>query len=106
MRWNPLGSHKGVHKIGAIYLSLKCFPPHLCSSLDSIHVCALFPANNKNNLRMLKKIVRDMNQIYNDGILIHNKLIKFCGILGDNLGLHQLCGFIESFSANFPCPKK
>ena len=103
---NPLGSHKGLHKIGAIYLALKCSPPQQCSSLDAIYNCVLFPANNKEHLSyIMERLVIDINKLYDNGIVIHGIQLKFkfAGIIGDNLGLHQALGFIESFSANYPC---
>lgn len=33
---NPLGTHAGVHKIGAVYFSLGCIPPKFCSRLENI----------------------------------------------------------------------
>ncbi|KAK0150716.1 hypothetical protein N1851_008186 [Merluccius polli] len=39
---NPLGSKKGIYKLGAIYFTLRNFPPKLNYSLTSIHLCALF----------------------------------------------------------------
>ncbi|KAF0693248.1 Uncharacterized protein FWK35_00033784, partial [Aphis craccivora] len=33
---NPLGTHAGSQKLGAIYVSLACLPPELSSSLDQI----------------------------------------------------------------------
>lgn len=41
---NPLGSKKGIHKLGAIYFTLRNFPPKFNSSLVNIHLCALFHA--------------------------------------------------------------
>ncbi len=43
---NPLGSKKGIHKLGAIYFTLRNFPPIFNSSLDNIHLCALFHAQD------------------------------------------------------------
>lgn len=41
---NPLGSKKGIHKLGGIYFTLRNFPPQFNSSLANIHLCALFHA--------------------------------------------------------------
>ena len=36
-------------------------------------------------------------------MLMVKDFFLFLGIVGDNLGLHQLMNFVESFSSNFPC---
>lgn len=43
---NPLGSKRGIHKLGAIYFTLRNFPPVFNSSLVNIHLCALFHAQD------------------------------------------------------------
>lgn len=43
---NPLGSKKGIHKLGGIYFTLRNFPPKLNSSLINIHLVALFHAQD------------------------------------------------------------
>ena len=39
---NPLGSHKGTHKVGMVYASLRCLPPHTYSKLENIFFCFLY----------------------------------------------------------------
>ena len=39
---NPLGSKKGIHKLGAIYFTLRNFPPKVNSSLVNIHFVCTF----------------------------------------------------------------
>jgi len=39
---NPLGSHSGSQKLGALYISLPCLPPELSSSLNNIFLAGLF----------------------------------------------------------------
>lgn len=39
---NPLGSKRGVHKIGALYFVLRNLPPKFSSALMNIHLIALF----------------------------------------------------------------
>jgi len=63
---NPLGSHKGKHKIGALYLSLKCFPPVELSALTSIYTVSLFPTLEKNCLQSLFEVmIPEMNNLFN-----------------------------------------
>lgn len=103
---NPLGSHKGINKIGAIYVSLRCFPPHFYSSLKNIYICCLFPSTDRSYLtKVIDRIVPEIISLNTEGLRIHgrNIIFRFCGVLGDNLGLHQFLGFVESFSANYYC---
>ena len=39
---NPLGSKTKIHKMGAVYFSLRNLPPKFNSGLDNIHLCLLF----------------------------------------------------------------
>ncbi|XP_045898868.1 uncharacterized protein LOC123966797 isoform X1 [Micropterus dolomieu] len=41
---NPLGSKTKIHKMGAVYFSLRNLPPEYNSSLANIHLCLLFNA--------------------------------------------------------------
>lgn len=58
---------------------------------------------------IFKPLIDELNYLRNTGIYIDaddfKKVIKFeLGIiLGDNLGIHSITGFVESFSSNFPC---
>lgn len=103
---NPLGSHKGYHKVGAVYFSLRCFPTHVYSSLKHIQHCVLFPARDRSNLdKVINMLVPHLTRLSTVGICIHGKQFRFqfIGFIGDNLGLHQVLGFSESFSANYFC---
>lgn len=39
---NPLGSKKGIHKLGCIYFTIKNLPPKVNSVLMNAHLAALF----------------------------------------------------------------
>ena len=111
---NPLGSKRGIHKIGAFYYTLKNFHPRLNSSLRNIHLLALcncldlkkygfdpILAPFVSELRKLEseegaKIVLPDSSVKT----IHGTLAQVCG---DNLGMNALLGFVESFVANKPC---
>lgn len=43
---NPLGSKRGIHKLGALYFTLRNFSPKHNSNLQNIHLVALFHAQN------------------------------------------------------------
>ena len=103
---NPLGSHKGSSKIGPVYFALRCFPPYVYSELKHIFVCCLFPSTNKAYLNVVvEKLYLEINELSSVGLVLFGQTIyfRFAGVIGDNLGLHQVLGFVESFSANFPC---
>jgi len=52
---NPLGSHRGVQKLGAVYISMPSFPTELASKLESIFLVLLFNSiDKKNKLEILK----------------------------------------------------
>lgn len=109
---NPLGSHAGVHKLGAVYVSLPCLPPHYVSLLQNIFLLALFHSSDRvefGNGIIFQKVIEQLNYLRVTGIAI--KSIEFEGaikfsvvcITGDNLGLNGVLGFVESFVANYPC---
>ncbi|KAJ8909351.1 hypothetical protein NQ315_014971 [Exocentrus adspersus] len=84
---NPLGSHAGIHKIGAIYCSTPVIPEE----------------------QLYERIVQECTFLETNGITINlpEKSIKiyFCLtlIVGDNLGLNSILGFTECFRANYFC---
>ncbi|XP_041693785.2 uncharacterized protein LOC121532136 isoform X1 [Coregonus clupeaformis] len=107
---NPLGSKKGIHKLGAIYFTLRNFPPIFNSSLINIHLGALFHAQDIKrygfNL-ILEPLVSDLKVLETEGLkvprlkdVIHGTIVQ---VTGDNLGLHGLFGFVESFGARYCC---
>lgn len=105
---NCLGSHKGVHKVGAIYISLRCFPTHTYGKLDNIYLLSLFHAKHREefgNKHLLSHIIDEIIDLENNGLVIKGKKIYFflCGVLGDNLGLNSILGFSEGFNANYYC---
>lgn len=109
---NPLGSHAGIHKIGAIYYSVGCLPPQFQSHLENIFVANLFHSSDLKQFGekiMFSKLVSDINILQDQGITVHveDKTVKIhfriASFLGDNLGLNTILGFQESFSANSFC---
>lgn len=104
---NCLGSKKGKHKLGAIYMSLRCGPVHNYSKLSNIYLVSLFPSNlceTLGNERIFKPLLTEISAAQN-GIQIGNKSLNFvlAGIIGDNLGIHSILGFNESFVSRFGC---
>jgi len=109
---NPLGSHSGSQKLGALYISLPCLPPELSSSINYIFLAGLFKSFDRTefgNVAIFKHIVDQLNFLENIGIVINIKgslyrvFFSLGLILGDNLGVHSVLGFTESFVAQYPC---
>ncbi|XP_041825358.1 uncharacterized protein LOC121629700 [Melanotaenia boesemani] len=107
---NSLGSKRGIHKLGALYFTLRNFSPKWNSLLANIHLCALFHAQDLKRYgfsEILAPIVRDIKLLETDGIEIPIYSGRVRGSLvqvtGDNLGLHSLFGLVESFSARYCC---
>lgn len=109
---NALTSHAGTNKFGAVYASIACLPPHISSRLDSIIFSTLVYADEKkqtSNELVFKNLIEQLNFLSTTGITVKIgsvlKTVKFqlALILGDNLGLNGICGFVESFKANFYC---
>lgn len=107
---NPLGSKKGIHKLGGIYFTLRNFPPKLNSSLINIHLVALFHAQDIKMYgfdTILEPIINDFKVLETDGVkvpLFKNALYgSIVQVTGNNLGIHRLFGFVESFSARNCC---
>ncbi|KAK0149551.1 hypothetical protein N1851_009707 [Merluccius polli] len=107
---NPLGSKKGIHKLGGIYFTLRNFPPKVNSTLVNIHLCALFHAQDIKTYgfdAILQPIVSDLKMLETDGIKVpalkgpvHGSIVQ---VTGDNLGIHSLFGLVESFIARNCC---
>ncbi|CAG9818760.1 unnamed protein product [Phaedon cochleariae] len=109
---NPLGSHSGINKLGAVYASVPLIPLEFQSKLSSIFLCMLFHSMDIKafgNTILFSRLVDELNFLSTEGITIEfgntKTKLKFQLILlqGDNLGLHMLLGFSQSFSSNFFC---
>lgn len=99
---NPLGSSKGKHKMLGVYMSLANLPHYYRTKTDQIQLVLLC---NENNLKyfgynkIFDKVLCDVKILEARGIEINKYLFYgsiFC-VLGDNLGSHQIGGFVENF---------
>ena len=107
---NPLGSKRGIHKIGCIYFVLRNLPPKLNSILMNIHLVSLFhtPDLKKYGFdAILEPLLNDVKQLESQGLSlpfsdeqVHGTISQ---ITGDNLGMHSILGFNESFSSRHFC---
>ncbi|CAH0392859.1 unnamed protein product [Bemisia tabaci] len=109
---NPLGSHSGINKLCGVYGSVPCLPLQYQSKLTSIFLCSMFKANNRKlfgNKKIFKKLIDELNSIEDNGVMITvngmEKVVffKVCLLVGDNLGLNQICGFKEHFNSDYCC---
>lgn len=105
---NPLGSKKGVHKLGGIYFILRNFPDFLNSQLSQIHLLALFYSEDAKKYgfnAILNHILPDIRILEITGILIGREIFRgtICSVVFDNLGGNSLLGFTESFNSNYFC---
>ncbi|KAK2864168.1 hypothetical protein Q7C36_003322 [Tachysurus vachellii] len=107
---NPLGSKRGVHKVGALYFVLRNLPPKLNSVLMNIHLVASFHTEDVKNYGfdpILQPLTDDIKILESHGIDLPFSSEKvygtICQIIGDNLGMHGIMGFAESFSGRHFC---
>uniref|UniRef100_A0A1Y1N0F2 C2H2-type domain-containing protein n=1 Tax=Photinus pyralis TaxID=7054 RepID=A0A1Y1N0F2_PHOPY len=109
---NPLSSHAGIHKLGAVYSSIPCMPVRFQSSLENIFLTLLFHTMDLKEFgssAIFNKLVEECNYLQKSGIEVvsSGKKIKVYFVLtlllGDNLGLNKLLGFTESFRSNHYC---
>lgn len=106
---NALGSHAGVHKLGAGYVSLRCFPPEYLSRLCNIFLALLVHHVDKRDNTVFEALIDEFIFLEENGITIElkdgsNKQIYFVmvSIAGDNAGLDEVLGFVNS-SGNYFC---
>jgi len=108
---NPLGSKTKIHKLGLVYFVIKNFPFYLNSRLDFIHTSIVYHAADQRRYgwhAVLDPLIRDIRKLesgvvifVNDvHITIRGAVVALCA---DNLAANSVLGFVESFSANFPC---
>lgn len=109
---NPLGTHAGVHKLGAVYFSLPCIPSEYFSQLENIFLFGLFYSDDRvqfSNKAVFRPFIEELLYIESCGITINVnnecQTIYFVTplVLGDNLGINAITGFTESFSSNYFC---
>lgn len=109
---NALGSHAGTNKLGGVYISLPFLPPEYQSSLSSILHALLFWSKDREefgNFAVFRTLLDELKFLESEGIELDlpqgktTVYFKLGLVIGDNLGLHSLLGFIESFNANYSC---
>lgn len=100
---NPLGSARKKYKIVGIYMTLaNLFPWHRTQTEHISLVALCFEKDLKKYgfSKILEKFIRDISYLEETGITLDNGFhLKgtIIAIVGDNLGSHQIGGFVENF---------
>jgi hypothetical protein len=109
---NPLGSHAIIHKIGAKYTVIKGLQPYYNSKLENILLNTLIYSSDRTSLsnrEVFDAYLTEMQDLESSGFelcingVCHKVFVVVVQVSGDNLGLNGLLGYVESFTANFPC---
>nr|XP_047132666.1 uncharacterized protein LOC124811327 [Hydra vulgaris] len=109
---NPLGSHSTVHKIGALCTILKCLKSLHNSKLENILLSAVIYSSDRikySNKDAFSIYIEEMIELETKGFTIKidgNEFkiyVVLAQIIGDNLGLNGILGYVESFTATYPC---
>lgn len=109
---NPLGSHAGVYKLGAVYCSILSIPPEYNSRLENIFLTLLFHSLDRikfGSQAIFNYIISELKELHQNGINITvngetvTVYFQLVVITGDNLGVHSICGLVESFNAQYFC---
>lgn len=69
---NPLGSHKGIHKLGAVYCTIPCIPEKYSSKLENIFLLQLHNSVDQKllgNKRIFSKVFEVIKDLEVNGIL-------------------------------------
>ncbi len=99
-----------MYKLGAIYFTLRNISPKYNSNLLNIHLVTLYHAQDIKTYgfdKILEPLVQHISTLETKGIQIplfdHTVYGTIVQVTGDNLGVHSLFGFVESFSARYCC---
>ena len=103
---NPLGSAKKKHKVLGVYFTLADFYPYNRSNIDHMQLVLLCKERDLSYFgqeKIFSTLICDLKKLEQEGISVDagTKLKgTLCAILGDNLGSHQIGGFVENFSTS------
>lgn len=109
---NPLGSHAGVYKLGALYFTIASIPPKYARRIENIFLALLFHSQDRvtyGNRSVFEILLKELKELETEGLLITSNGVTFnvCFvvllIVGDNLGIHFIFGYPECFVANYCC---
>ncbi|KAE8741797.1 hypothetical protein FOCC_FOCC012658 [Frankliniella occidentalis] len=109
---NALGSPCNEHKLGNLYAEIPCLPPEIKSALDNILLVSTFESKHRKafgNSVVFDSVIQELKFLEEEGIAIEIdgevRQVYFCLLLiiGDNLGLNGILGFVEGFRGNHFC---
>ncbi|XP_044010180.1 uncharacterized protein LOC122853827 [Aphidius gifuensis] len=107
---NPLGSHK--KKIEAVYYTIACLPHEFCGKIENWFVAQFHKEadySRLGNKRIFENFISELLELQNRGISlvingVQRQVYFHVGrVLGDNLGLNQILGFVKGFTAIHYC---
>lgn len=113
---NPLGTHRGIKKLGALYYFIASIPFEYASKLENIFLAQVNKTVDhtddegrlQNNI-IFTNVVEQLMKLECEGITINisgeKKQIYFAlvSIIGDNLGLNTILGFTRGFNVGQSC---
>lgn len=102
---NPLGSKAGVNKMTMMYMSIR--KQHLPCQLADIHLVMSAHAADVKEFgfsKLMNPLLYDL-KLLEEGLMHNDQTIRgvLTHIIGDNLAMNQIFGFVESFSADYFC---
>lgn len=108
---NPLQSKAGVHKLTAVYFSIKNIPQKFRSKLNNIQLVCLCHSDDINKStqadfnNIWEFVVADLKRLETEGILVASMTLKgsICWPSFDNLGGNVSLGYAGGFSAEYYC---
>uniref|UniRef100_A0A6V7J6D5 Uncharacterized protein n=1 Tax=Bracon brevicornis TaxID=1563983 RepID=A0A6V7J6D5_9HYME len=113
LQTQDFGTHSSDGKLGAVYFSIPCLPAEFQSQLENIFTALIFYSHDQNavpNEEVFKPVMDELKYLADNGINVttddgKEKRIYFAltSIIGDNLALHSMMGFVTSFAANYSC---
>jgi len=109
---NALGSRKTVYKVGCIYFQFESLPSHVLSRTENMFLTLCYHTADVKTFgwdRVLQPLVMELQSLEANGIDLNfegtvKRFQVVVGVVtGDNLFLNGILGFVESFTASYPC---
>jgi hypothetical protein len=104
-----VGSAKKKYKMIGVYIAfaqVSQYHRYLVDNIQLVLLCRQIHMKRFGLSKIFERTVTDLKILENDGILVkgQRKNVKVIGLIGDNLGQHEIGGFCENFSTNlYPC---
>jgi len=105
---NVLGSAKNKYKDIVFYYSIGNLHPSLRAKMNSKHLILIIRESvfkKYDREKVLEEVMTELKSLELDGIEFMGEKVKVVVqfMLGDNLGQHQIGGYIECFSTRYMC---